>query len=571
MRRSRTFHLYRAEGPVWTRYTATLRAQELLLYAAPAGDAPPPAPEPPPPPPAAAPDVALDVENAVVTSPEAPRAGRRFCIDLVLRGGVPVHLSAEGKPEQEALLGALAAATVAEAWPGGRGLNKRPQPLLYSMWAVQHAGSVAVLCSGEAGLALEARVPSPFPRLPALKAVPAWQRKGLLLQKLRQCSIVFDGVPGDRFAADREVKRNTLLEVLDHFEAGGKAAMGDARVLEDAFTVIRLNLFRAQPVAPEPSGDPEEEEVAFSDPQWPHLGIVYELLRRLVASEHLELALKKRLLDAPFVRGLLLLFDSDDAREREFLKQVAHSIYSRLTLRRALIRRAVCNVFFETVLEGGEHRGVAELLEVLSSIINGFAVPIKGEHRAMLVRALLPLHKARAVAAYHAPLSYCMVLFASKDHALTRDIVPALLRFWPFASAQKQLLFLNELEDVVEYVQVRARAQKCAQRARATLLTRPRPPTPHHTHTHARAAGERPALYLRAACGPPRVVHWGAPVPDLRARTGAVGVGALLPAHPELPAPPRGAAGRALPRAAVRGRALARAHPRRRGARAGAV
>ena len=55
----------------------------------------------------------------------------------------------------------------------------------------------------------------------------------------------------------------------------------------------------------------------------------------------------KKLIDASFVRQLLLLFDSEDYRERDYLKNIAHRIYSRLTQRRALMRRVICNIFFE--------------------------------------------------------------------------------------------------------------------------------------------------------------------------------------------------------------------------------
>lgn len=51
---------------------------------------------------------------------------------------------------------------------------------------------------------------------------------------------------------------------------------------------IRLNLFRALPSAPPPSGDPDEEEQPFADPTWPHLNIVYELLLRLVSMVRLR-------------------------------------------------------------------------------------------------------------------------------------------------------------------------------------------------------------------------------------------------------------------------------------------
>jgi serine/threonine-protein phosphatase 2A regulatory subunit B' len=337
------------------------------------------------------------------------------------------------------------------------------------MWVVQHTGSASSVGPVKKGASstssatatsstesksslLPVKVPSPFPRLPALKSSPAWQRKGLLLQKLRQCSIAFDGVDPIRFQEDWEIKRNTLLEVVDYCDQQGRQLFNDPRVLEDTFTMIKLNIFRALPRAPEPSGDPDEEEQAFADIQWPHLNIAYELLLRLVSMDHIDLTMKKKVVDPSLVRQLTLLFDSEDARERDYLKTITHRIYSKLTQRRALIRRVICYVFFEFVFETEQHNGIAEMLEILASIINGFAVPIKDEHRMMLIKALLPLHKTKAITAFHPQLSYCMALYVAKDHCLTRDIIPGLLKFWPFGSSSKQILFLNELEDIFEYV-----------------------------------------------------------------------------------------------------------------------
>ena len=70
------------------------------------------------------------------------------------------------------------------------------------------------------------------------------------------------------------------------------------------------------------------------------------------------------------------------------------------------------------VYETLEHNGIAEMLEILASIINGFAVPIKKDHKVMLQRALLPLHKSRMIGAYHGQLSYCMALYVAKDRTL---------------------------------------------------------------------------------------------------------------------------------------------------------
>lgn len=60
------------------------------------------------------------------------------------------------------------------------------------------------------------------------------------------------------------------------------------------------------------------------------------------------------------------------------------------------------------MFETERHNGIGELLEILGSIINGFALPLKKEHVVFLERALIPLHRPKCVALYHQQLSYCI-------------------------------------------------------------------------------------------------------------------------------------------------------------------
>jgi hypothetical protein len=56
------------------------------------------------------------------------------------------------------------------------------------------------------------------------------------------------------------------------------------------------------------------------------------------------------------------------------------------------------------------------------SIINGFALPLKEEHKTFLLRVLLPLHKAKLLSVYHPQLAYCIVQFLEKDPSLTEPV-----------------------------------------------------------------------------------------------------------------------------------------------------
>ncbi|EEC81914.1 hypothetical protein OsI_25751 [Oryza sativa Indica Group] len=115
--------------------------------------------------------------------------------------------------------------------------------------------------------------------------------------------------------------------------------------------------------------------------------------------------------DRSFLAGLVALFASEDPRERDRLKTVYHQLYSKLTVERAFRQRTMAVALLRFVYgtspaEPERHCGVGELLEICGSIINGFVVPLKEEHRVFMARVLLPLHRTRWVHTCHRQLSY---------------------------------------------------------------------------------------------------------------------------------------------------------------------
>ena len=123
------------------------------------------------------------------------------------------------------------------------------------------------------------------------------------------------------------------------------------------------------------------------------------------------------------------MFDSEDPRERDFLKTTLHRIYGKFLNLRSYIRRSINNVFFQFTYETERFNGIAELLEILGSIINGFALPLKEEHKLFLTRVLIPLHKVKSLSMYHPQLAYCIVQFLEKDAALTEEVCETLPAF----------------------------------------------------------------------------------------------------------------------------------------------
>ena len=87
----------------------------------------------------------------------------------------------------------------------------------------------------------------------------------------------------------------------------------DPKCLQDTLNMIAVNLFRSLPDASNlvhTGGDDDDDSEVFTDPEWPHISLVYELLIHLVLSPQIDNNLRKRLIDDDFLRHLIALFDS---------------------------------------------------------------------------------------------------------------------------------------------------------------------------------------------------------------------------------------------------------------------
>jgi serine/threonine-protein phosphatase 2A regulatory subunit B' len=256
-----------------------------------------------------------------------------------------------------------------------------------------------------------------------------------------------------------------------------------------------------------PEEDPQQE-----DPNWSHIQIAYEFLLRLVSftpnvaqtvalpatkdnphpEPNVTLAqlqtshklLYSTYLSRRFILSLLANFSTEDIRERDYLKTIIHRIYgSSMALRpfirsvakgcgdlaeisllrphrnlflvciHSVFRRNIQHIILRTVYEDERQHGISELLEILGSIINGFAVPLKDTHiDTLLCRILLPLHKVSHLSLFHPQLSYAVMQFLEKDPALANIVLVSLLKMWPQRNSKKEVLFVAEVEEVLERV-----------------------------------------------------------------------------------------------------------------------
>jgi hypothetical protein len=84
-----------------------------------------------------------------------------------------------------------------------------------------------------------------------------------------------------------------------------------------------------------------------------------------------------------------------------------------------------------------KYPGVSELLELLGTIIPGFAMPLKTKHKTYLRRALIPLHRAKSLATFHAHLTHCEIEVYVRTSASSPNTLDCSIRKFLFYFATR--------------------------------------------------------------------------------------------------------------------------------------
>ena len=226
--------------------------------------------------------------------------------------------------------------------------------------------------------------------------------------------------------------------------------------IDNVIDMIKKNIFRPLPntknnVALAVSDTGLEEEEQEPDHSWMHIRGIYDIFLQLIINEACDVKTFKPFVTSNFISEFLQLFDSDLVEERDFLKNILHKLYAKLVPRRKMIRKAITDCFHLLIYEIHKFNGASELLDIMASIISGFAVPLREEHVIFFKNIIIPLHKVQTSNLYFDNLIRCSMLFLTKDSTLAIPLLEGILKYWPFANYVKETLFLQELPEVFEF------------------------------------------------------------------------------------------------------------------------
>jgi serine/threonine-protein phosphatase 2A regulatory subunit B' len=302
--------------------------------------------------------------------------------------------------------------------------------------------------------------------LPPLSSVSEDKFNDLLRQKLQQCRIICNFIDPMADLKNKSWKQGYLEEIRDAISQPRFFKLFEPETFAAFFAMVKANLVRAIPPAPALATVPivgDDITDTLYESAWPHLELVYEILKRFLESSLFDASLVTEYIDQGFLSRFLQLFNTADQRERAALKMVLHRLYLKFVNKRPAIRTTIQHIFLTYIYETRYFCGITELLDIMISIVNGYVVPLKQEHIDFLVKIILPLHTSYFLHLFHASLAYCVMQYIQKDPTLITVVVRGLVKIWPIWCSFKELLFLHEIGEIVEVMSITQFAELCEQ------------------------------------------------------------------------------------------------------------
>lgn len=291
-------------------------------------------------------------------------------------------------------------------------------------------------------------------RLTTEKQLP----KEAFIRKLQLSSTSYDFSDDSKDQKAKLERLEAIQELKDMLNEVKYLNMFFIPHIELVFEMIQKCLFRPLIVVKrqksESTESGKEEDEVYRDPAWTHYQGIYEIFLKIVINDSTDVKNLKMLVNISFIHNLIELLNSEESREREYVKTILHRLYAKILPRRKIIRKAMYEIFLAMIHEDKKFNGANELLEILSSLISGFAVPLREEHVSFFKTIIIPLHKVHNSQMFHEKLQRCAVLFIGKDLNLIPDLLKGLIRYWPFGNSIKESLFIDELNYILECYEV---------------------------------------------------------------------------------------------------------------------
>ena len=293
-----------------------------------------------------------------------------------------------------------------------------------------------------------------FTTKPLLMEAPAKDLPELFVSKCRQCCQICDFTSSERQVTQKADKSLILTDIREAIAKTTVVEKFTEKEYAAVYDMFKANVVRTTPNPPDIWFSPcciDFQLDKVEEMGWCHMSIVYDIVIQLISSKKFNTKLCERR-TRQLMKNIIHLFRSPDNREREKLVKLLYVFYSAFRNDRKTIRTLI-GEYIEVFLTTQEPQlGISEILSAMLPIIKGFTVPLAEEHIVFFKQCLLPLHYSPHLHFYFAQLTQAVCAVLDKNPNLVPNAFNAIFDHWPLTAPTKQILLLQELEVLVNWV-----------------------------------------------------------------------------------------------------------------------
>lgn len=254
-------------------------------------------------------------------------------------------------------------------------------------------------------------------------------------QKCKECCKICDFSIKIKDVEAKKHKAYLLHHIIDVFDSPATAHYIMPTNISKFLSMVLTNISRPLPnIKP---ASPFDFDDVTKDLAWPHLSLVYETLLTLLST-----TITFTFDNIPLIVALITNSCSPDSNERLIVRDCLSSLYAKCPETKEPIMRLMKNQFLT-------QNCTTELLEFFVTIIDEIQFPMPVDFEQIYLDYFIVLHSSPVF------LKFCKAFFTCINHiirvnvSLLEPTIRYITQHWPCSTIRKQLIFLSELEGLV--------------------------------------------------------------------------------------------------------------------------
>lgn len=261
----------------------------------------------------------------------------------------------------------------------------------------------------------------------------------IFMRKINLCMQIcsFNKGAGEEKAI--ETKTDSLQEFLHLFtRSTNPIDLMEDEDIDALFDMIKKNILRRIPSMHQ-KDLMLDDLPPLVDPQWPHIGICYQILNRLVLSLS-----QSPNLNLEFYEQMIQVARSPDQNERSQITQFFLNIINQNSANILPLLKRFAVILNDHSATSEDPFSVATILPVMCHIFFNSSV-LPSQFFGLFLESILPLLSDRYLVYFAPSLTKIINFFVEESTGIASKVVNAIIRYWPLTKIAKQIIFINLL------------------------------------------------------------------------------------------------------------------------------